>query len=209
MTRTVCHSSPDTQAVGALHRLAIPQEEAALVSKPLQQTLCGSAPDAAKVEGPDQRPFHLHAERRATVRGLRQGVPKHVCVQRVRRQKNKRAWFSHFFYTSATRTMHIFSLCRWRSCVLMWTYFSPLLCSLPSCPTRTNNKWTIVNEQHVLTAPNVTSFTLLFRPIKPHTDWKIQYFMSTLSVGICFCGLHTLTRETAQLISLHNSVIIS
>lgn len=121
MTMTVGHSSPDTQAVGALHRLAVPQEEAALVSEPLQQTLCDSAPDAAKVEGPDQRAFQLHAECRATVHGLRRGVPTHVCVcvQEVRRQNNKRDWFSHFFYTSATHTVHIFSLCRcrlWFSC---------------------------------------------------------------------------------------------
>lgn len=111
----VCHGSPDTQAVGTLHRLAVPQEEAALVSKPLQQILCGLAPDAAKVEGLNQHPFHLHAECRATVRGLQQGVATHVCVQRVEETNNKRARFSHFFFTNATQTMHIFSLCRCRA----------------------------------------------------------------------------------------------
>lgn len=139
MTMTVGHSSPDTQAVGALHRLAVPQQEAALVSKPLQQTLCGSAPDAAKVEGLDQRPFHLHAERRATLRGLRQGVATHTCVcKEWGDRKTSEAGF-HTFYTSATQTVHIFSLCRWRLFVLLWTYF-PLLCSLALCRTRTNTK---------------------------------------------------------------------
>lgn len=132
----LCHSSPDTQAIGALHRLAVPQEEAALVSKPLQQSLCGSAPDAAKVEGPDQRPFHLHAEHRATACGLRQGVAIHVYVERVRRQKTSGLGF----HTSFIQVQHIFSLCRLRSCVLVWTCFPPPPLFTSSCPTRTNKK---------------------------------------------------------------------
>lgn len=60
------HSSPHTQTVEALHRVAVPQQEAALLSEPLQQPLCGLAPDSPEVEGPNLRTLRLHASLRAT-----------------------------------------------------------------------------------------------------------------------------------------------
>lgn len=136
--RWLCHSSPDTQAVGALHRLAVPQEEAALVSKPRQQILCGLAPDAAKVEGPN--PFQLHSECWATVRGLRQDVPTHVCVQRVRRQKISGLGFNTSFIQVQRRPCTSSHFAGGVRAFSLERIFSPLLCSLPSCPTTTNNK---------------------------------------------------------------------
>lgn len=59
------HGSPHTQTVEALHRVAVPQQEAALLSEPLQQPLCGLAPDSPEVEGPNLRTLRLHASLRA------------------------------------------------------------------------------------------------------------------------------------------------
>lgn len=58
--------SPHTQTVEALHRVAVPQQEAAIPAEPLQQPLCGLAADPPEVEGPNLRALRLHASLRAS-----------------------------------------------------------------------------------------------------------------------------------------------
>lgn len=115
------HSSPHTQTVEALHRLAVPQQEAALLSEPLQQPLCGLAPDSPEVEGPNLRTLRLHASLRAT-----EGSMCWASVTVATERRKKKCWFSHFFSTSAAATMHIGSLCRWLVFDLFLCFFPPL-----------------------------------------------------------------------------------
>lgn len=56
--------SPHTQTVEALHRVAVPQQVAAILAEPLQQPLCGLAADPAEVEG------RLHASPRLSEASL-------------------------------------------------------------------------------------------------------------------------------------------
>lgn len=58
--------SPHTQTVEALHRVAVPQQEAAVLAEPLQQPLRGLAADSAEVEGPMLHALRLHASLRAS-----------------------------------------------------------------------------------------------------------------------------------------------
>lgn len=52
---------PDTQAVGSGQCLAIPQQKAAVLSKPGQQHLCHLTPNPPIINGLDQHPLGLHA----------------------------------------------------------------------------------------------------------------------------------------------------
>lgn len=58
--------SPHTQTVEALHRVAVPQQEAAVLAEPLQQPLSGLAADSPEVEGPNLHTLCLHASLRAS-----------------------------------------------------------------------------------------------------------------------------------------------
>lgn len=64
-------SSPHTQAVGPLHRLAVSQQKAALTSKSFQQPLRGLASYSAVVNSLDLHPLPLHV---ASVAGA------HLCL---------------------------------------------------------------------------------------------------------------------------------
>lgn len=52
--------SPDTQAVGSRHRLAVPEQKAAVPAEPGQQHLRHLAPNPPIIDGLDQRPLGLH-----------------------------------------------------------------------------------------------------------------------------------------------------
>lgn len=54
-------SLPDTQAVGSRHRLAVPQQKAAVMAKPGQQHLRHLTPNPPIINGLDQHPLSLHA----------------------------------------------------------------------------------------------------------------------------------------------------
>lgn len=68
LSYSLTRSSPHTQTVGSLHRLTVSQQKAALMSKPLQQPLCGLASNSPIINGPEQRVFPLHVASEAGTR---------------------------------------------------------------------------------------------------------------------------------------------
>lgn len=57
-----------TQTQGPAHRLTVPEQKAAILSKPLQQSLGGLTPNPAVVDGADQPPLALHVSSETAAR---------------------------------------------------------------------------------------------------------------------------------------------
>lgn len=149
------HSSPDTQTVGSLHRLAVSQQKAAVASEPLQQSLRGITSNSPIVNGPDQNPLPLHVASLTLVGRCERATD---CRSRWMwlRSRSRKSFLSGF-HTSDTQH-HYLHLCirdtfysaeNWQSNLFLKkphsSHFRDIVCSsLFSTRTLT---WVYINHQ--------------------------------------------------------------